>query len=192
MICTFQQRNGSKELMRGSVNVVNMNLCSNLTNRICAGQDNIHGCPGDDGGPFICNDKVFGLIDFKPTDHCEKDNLDKYENYINVADYYKWIMEVIETTSTNTTTPTPSTNVTTTIPIGNITTTMPIGNVTTTMPTTNVTTTMPTTNATTTMPSNATTPITTTTRKSTGNDAVNTIASVLLLTLTVILSVFVN
>ncbi|CAO1383641.1 unnamed protein product [Diamesa tonsa] len=169
--------NGTKELMKGSVNVVNTSLCFDFANRVCAGPDNIRGCPGDDGGPLICNNKVYGLIDFKNIDHCKVDNRGRYEYYINVADYYKWIMEVIGTTTNTTTT------------IGTITT-----NATTPIPPMNITTTMPSTNATTPSPiTNATTPITTTTtRKSTGNNAVNTVASVLMLTLTVILSIFAN
>lgn len=39
----------------------------------------------------MCNNVVYGLIDFKNGNHCEKDIPGRYEYYINVADYYKWI-----------------------------------------------------------------------------------------------------
>ena len=102
----FKQGNGSRELMTGRVNVVNISLCNNFPNRICAGPDHIRGCPGDDGGPFVCSNVVYGLIDFKNNNHCELNSLGRYEYYIRIADYYTWIMEVIAaTTVTTTTTP---------------------------------------------------------------------------------------
>ncbi|CAO1415173.1 unnamed protein product [Diamesa hyperborea] len=94
---------GSKELRTSRVNVVHINICNNVPNRICAGPDHVRGCPGDDGGPFICNNVVYGLIDFKDGNHCEKDIPGRYEYYINVADYYKWITKQM-TISTGSTT----------------------------------------------------------------------------------------
>ena len=93
--------------MTGSVNVVNISLCNNVPNRICAGPDYVRGCPGDDGGPFVCNNEVYGLIDFKNGNHCEINSSERYEYYIRIADYYTWIMEVIAASTTNTTTTTP-------------------------------------------------------------------------------------
>lgn len=92
--------------MTGRVNVVNISLCFDYINRICTGPDHIRGCPGDDGGPLVCNNVVYGLIDFKNGNHCELDSFGRYEYYIRLADYYTWIQEVIAT-STPTTTTTP-------------------------------------------------------------------------------------
>ncbi|CAO1386838.1 unnamed protein product [Diamesa serratosioi] len=102
---TVTRGNSSGELMTGRVNVVNITLCNNYPNRICAGPDNIHGCSRDDGGPFVCNNVLHGLIDFNNNNHCEQDNTGIYGYYIRIADYYTWIMEVIEASTTTTTTP---------------------------------------------------------------------------------------
>ncbi|CAO1383660.1 unnamed protein product [Diamesa tonsa] len=99
--------NGSRELMTGRVNVVDISLCNNVPNRICAGPDYIRGCPGDDGGPLVCNNVVYGLIDFKNGNHCELDSQGRYEYYIRIADYHTWIMQVISTLTPTPTTTTP-------------------------------------------------------------------------------------
>ena len=79
--------------MTGNINIVNSNLCGNLPNRICAGPDYVSGCPGDDGGPVVCNGILSGLIDFTDANYCSNTVAGRHTPYINIADYYAWIVE---------------------------------------------------------------------------------------------------
>lgn len=74
---------------------MNNNLCGNIPNRICAGPDFISGCSGDDGGPVICNNRLFGLIDFTDAHYCSQTVAGRHTPYINIPDYHEWIVETI-------------------------------------------------------------------------------------------------
>ena len=91
--------------MTGRVTVVNTSLCFDYINRICAGPDYIRGCPGDDGGPLVCNNVVYGLIDFKNGNHCELESTGRYEYYVRIADHHTWIMQYVAAMLPTTTTP---------------------------------------------------------------------------------------
>lgn len=78
--------------MLGNITIANNGLCGNLANRICAGPDFISGCAGDDGGPVVCDDRLYGLIDLTHVSYCNATFAGRHTSYINIADYYEWIV----------------------------------------------------------------------------------------------------
>lgn len=85
---------GPRELLSGNITIVNSEVCpGNMENRFCAGPDFVSGCAGDDGGPVVCNGQLYGLIDFTEIHHCGNAAPGRHTAYINIADYYEWIME---------------------------------------------------------------------------------------------------
>lgn len=82
----------------GNVTIISNNLCTEdvmTDGRICAGPDYIRACQYDDGGPLICNGTLFGLIDYKTSDHCASVRSGQYDHYINIATYHSWITSVL-------------------------------------------------------------------------------------------------
>lgn len=82
---------GPRELLAGNINIVSNNICGNRPNQICAGPDFISGCAGDDGGPVVCNDRLFGLIDFTDIHYCNNSLPGRHTSYISIANYHDWI-----------------------------------------------------------------------------------------------------
>jgi hypothetical protein len=48
---------------------------------------------GDDGGPVVCDNLLFGLIDFTTNNYCNTSVPGRHTPYINIADYHEWIMQ---------------------------------------------------------------------------------------------------
>ncbi|CAO1360598.1 unnamed protein product [Diamesa hyperborea] len=89
----------------GNVTIINNTLCTDITmneGRVCAGPDFIRACQYDDGGPLICNGSLFGLIDYKTSDHCTNVRTGQHDHYINIATYHSWIMSVLPIPVTDT------------------------------------------------------------------------------------------
>ena len=93
---------GSRELLTGGITVLHRESCpQNLNNRFCAGPSFFGGCQGDDGGAVVLNASLFGLIDFRTAEYCSG----TYPGhlYIKTTDYNEWIKEVINSSTTITT-----------------------------------------------------------------------------------------
>jgi hypothetical protein len=88
----------SPHLLSGDVEIEDISACDTTTNKItsttiCAGPYHVNGCETDDGGPVICNNKVVGLIDYRPEGYCSRIITNRLGTYVDIAAYHDWIID---------------------------------------------------------------------------------------------------
>lgn len=85
-------------MLSGEVEIEKIEKCDDASNKItsttlCAGPYFVNGCETDDGSPMICNNKLHGLINFRPLHYCSAINPNRLGTYIDLSVYYDWIAE---------------------------------------------------------------------------------------------------
>lgn len=88
----------SPHLLSGDVEIEDVNECDTTMNKIttttiCAGPYQVNGCETDDGGPLICNGKVFGLIDYRHDGFCSRIYTNRLGTYVDISQYHDWIVD---------------------------------------------------------------------------------------------------
>lgn len=93
----------SPHLLSGTVAITKRDRCNIPPNKLttttlCAGPYNVNGCEKDAGGPIVCDDMLYGLIDYRPPG-CTV-NINRLGTYIDISNYYDWISERNSSTKT--------------------------------------------------------------------------------------------
>lgn len=60
---------------------------------LCAGPYYVNGCETDDGSPLVCNNKLYGLIDYRSTEYCSMIMTNRLGTYIDLSEFHEWIAE---------------------------------------------------------------------------------------------------
>ena len=73
-------------------------MCDVVTNKmtsstLCAGPYSVNGCETDDGAPLMCNNKLFGLIDYRPAHYCSEIHTNRLGTYVDLSQFHDWIAE---------------------------------------------------------------------------------------------------
>ncbi|CAO1386858.1 unnamed protein product [Diamesa serratosioi] len=88
----------SPHLLKGDVEIVTKDFCSVsefntvTSTTLCAGPYNTNGCETDDGGPIMCGNTLYGIIDYRAKGFCNKILMNRLGTYIDIAQYHDWIM----------------------------------------------------------------------------------------------------
>jgi len=98
------QLDQSPHLLTGSVEITEREKCNvNALNKItsttlCAGPFNVNACKSDEGGPLLCNNVLYGLIDYRAADYCHASHTNLLGTYNDLSSFNEWISENADVT----------------------------------------------------------------------------------------------